>query len=151
MKKHLINIVILLLSATAVLSCSVINAEPGSPDIVPDADGTWGLVISGTASDKNEAFPLEEMKITLHTAAISEDAEEVLFTKTVYTDNRGGFTLEARGFTTPISCIIKAEDPNGIYASHTHEIPLITWDSSYNMMAGVYYINDCDFYLEKAE
>lgn len=151
MKKHLINIVILLLSATAVLSCSASDAEPSSPDIAPDTDGTWGLVISGTASDKNEAFPLEGMKITLHTAAITEDAEDELFTKTVYTGNRGGFTLEAKGFTTPISCIIMAEDPDGVYASYTHEIPLITWDSSYNMMAGVYYINDCDFYLEKAE
>lgn len=153
MKRNILNIFILLLFTTAVLSCSeMMPMEPSLNDDMNEKPASFTLIISGTASDKNEAFPLEEIKITLHAAEIADGQEAELFTKTTYTDNRGKFTLSAEGFTKPVSCIITAEDPNGEYTSWTHEIPLISWDSSYNMTPdGTCFINDCDFFLEKAE
>lgn len=147
MKKIKEYILILLLASTAVLSCST------APDMaLPDKDmaNGAGLVISGIVADMEDGSPLEEIKLTLHAAEISGSDATTIFDKAiVYTDNNGLYTFKAEGFMNPISCIIIAEDPNGVYASANHEIPLISWDSSYNMTGGIFYINECDFHLKK--
>lgn len=153
MNRHILilNTMILLLVSTAVLSCSKAandiediqcSTRPGEP---------YSLVISGSASDKDSSLPLEEIKITLTAVEKPAKGRETSLEKTSYTGSNGLFTLKADGFRNPVSIVLTAEDPNGRYKTATHEIPLITWDSSYNMDGNSFFINECNFYLEKNE
>ena len=140
------NILILLLSATAVLSCS----EDLTEDLYnPSYKEGYAVVISGTASDMDTSLPIEEIRITLKATEELGNDRMKSYEKSSYTDNNGVFTMEVEGFTNPISVKLTAEDPNGIYQSATHEIPMISWESSYNMEGNRFYVNECSFYLEK--
>lgn len=153
MKNYMTNIMIVLLASTALLSCSAGYEHMEDDDFPPyssNAGAEKSLVINGTVLSLHDVLPLEGIKITLHASEISDDDDATEFDKIIeYTDNRGIFTIKASGYKTPISCIITAEDPNGIYLSGKHEIPNIQWDNSYNMQGGTWYVNDCDFHLEK--
>lgn len=121
---------------------------PGANDA---EESSYSLIISGSASDIESSLPIEEIKITLTATEISEKGKATEIEKTSYTGSDGLFTLKAEGFTNPVSIILTAEDPNGKYDAATHEIPLISWDSSYNMSGNSFYINDCDFHLKRSE
>lgn len=143
------HILILLLASTAVLSCS-----PGMVEEIEDLKSQtnpygYNLLISGSASDKDTSLPIEEIKITLTATEKTADGRTISHKKSAYTDNEGVFTLKINGFRGHVTAVLTAEDPNGNYKSATHEIPLITWDSSYNMSDNDFFINDCSFYLEK--
>lgn len=136
----------LLLPATAALSCSDSLTE----DLLPPSDQVrYEVVISGTASDMDTSLPIEEIRITLNATEKLGNGKKKSYEKSSYTDNNGVFTMEVEGFTNPISVKLTAEDPNGIYQSATHEIPMISWESSYNMAGNRFYVNECSFYLEK--
>lgn len=140
---------IMLLASTALLSCSV-------PDMINDPSMDIGgtgntLVITGTVSDISDDTPLEDIKLTLHATEMTGTANATSGKATSYTDNKGMFSLRASGFTGEISCIVTAEDLKGTYKSGRNEIPLVRWDMGYNMKDGVFYINDCDFHLEKSK
>lgn len=142
------HILILLLSATAVLSCSeYLKADLDDPS---DKEG-YAVVISGTASDMDTSIPIEEIRITLKATEKLGNGKKKSYEKSSYTDNNGVFTIEVEGFMNSISVDLKAEDPNGIYQSATHEIPMISWDSSYNMAGNRFFVNECSFYLEKVK
>ncbi len=158
--KHIINIVILLLlSATAVLSCDarLMELPPTADDdggyYQPEPDGTasYSLVISGMAIDVRDSRCLEEIKITV--TALEQTGEDSTKEHTVitYTDNSGLYSMKMEGFENPVSCTVTAEDPNGLYGPGTHEIPSIEWDSDYNMQDHIFFVNNCDFYLSKTE
>lgn len=143
------HILILLLASTAVLSCS-----PGMVEEIEELKGQtnsneYNLLISGSASDMDTSLPIEEIKITLTATEKTADGRTTSHEKSAYTDNEGVFTLKINGFKGHVTAVLTAEDPNGNYKSATHEIPLITWDSSYNMSGNDFFINDCSFYLEK--
>ncbi len=134
----------LLLFSTAVLSCKAFDAEMNPTD-GPDME--FALSISGTVTDmENPEIKPEEIKITID--AMQRDV--VIYTKTAYTDNKGKFTLSLDGFRKPSSIVATADDLKGVYKSSTHEMQ-ISWDADYNIKNGVYYINECNFHLEKAE
>lgn len=147
MKRHILNILILLLASTAVLSCSagMVN-ELETPK---EATGRYKLVISGSVSDMESALPLEDIRIVMRSVEKTDDANPKEYSYTAYTDNKGTFTINIGGFNNPVSVELEAEDPNGMYNPARHDIPLITWDSDYNMAGGTFFINDCNFYLEK--
>lgn len=142
MNKLILNILILLLASTAVSSCSVEGV--GS---VQSPNDTLTFSISGTASDLLTGAPLEEIKITVHAAEYGSKDHLNLVSKSTYTDNTGRFTISAEGFINTTTCLVTAEDPNGIYADASQEIK-ISW-SAPNMQGNTFFVNDCDFYLEK--
>ncbi len=128
----------LLLAMTAALSCN--------KDIIPEE---CAITVTGTASDLITNQPIEEIKLTMY--ALENGNYEKISIQTTYTDDDGKFTLEMSGFKNPTSFTIKAEDPDGEYEISTHEIPLVTWSSSYNISQGTFYVNECDFYMKKAK
>ena len=147
MKRHILNILILLLASTAVLSCSA-----GMVNELEDIKGQtaeYRLVISGAVSDMESTMPLEDIRIVMTSEEQTEEGKSEKDTFTVYTDNAGLFTINIGGFRYLVSIVLEADDPHGSYRSARHEIPLITWNSNYNMSAGTFYINDCNFYMEK--
>lgn len=111
----------------------------------------YSLLISGSVSDMDTSLPIEEIKITLSATEKTADGKTNSHEKSAYTDNEGVFTMKISGFNGHVTAVLTAEDPNGKYKSATHEIPLITWDSSYNMSGNDFFINDCSFYLEKKQ
>lgn len=141
MKKFIANIFILLLSATAVLSCSAEMDMPG--DVVP----VGAIEVSGAVVDSSTGTPLDEIRITLTTSE-SNAHENAVLVKTAYTGSNGLFTIMADGFEGRTSCILIAEDPEGIYESASQTVN-ITWSVN-NVHQGIFYVNDVNFYLEKA-
>lgn len=146
MKLLFVNMIMLLSILVAALSCSIgPDAEPGPAEY----EGTYTVVVSGTASDKETTLPLEGIKITLHAAEPIIDGQGEVRTTTAYTDNRGRFMLTAEGFTREISCTITSDDLTGRYGYGRQDINISWSGPSYDKHTGVFYVNDCDFYLEK--
>ncbi len=146
MKKFLFNIFILLFSATAVLSCTV--AMDMSMREEEMADMVLSITVTGTTSDVDTNKPIKGIRLTMY--ALETGNYESLFTsETVYTDDSGKFVIKMSGFRNPASFTIKAEDPAGTYEASKHEIPLVTWDSSYSFSHGTFYVNGCDFHMKK--
>ena len=114
-----------------------------------DENAPLVLSVSGTASDISTGQPLEDIKITIHAAEQPDGSGTNLVSKTAYTDNTGKFTISAEGFNNQTTCKIIAEDPDGIYEDSIQEIK-ISWSST-SMLGNVFYVNDCDFYLEKKQ
>lgn len=145
MKLLFVNTIMLLSVTMAALSCS----KGPVNEINPEFDGTYTVVVSGTASEKSTSTPLEGIKITLHAAEPIVNNSGEIRTMTVYTDNRGRFTLTAEGFTREISCTITSDDMKGIYEYGRQDMKIYWKGSSYDARTGTFYVNDCDFYLEK--
>ncbi len=139
--RNIIHTFILLLSATAVLSCSA------AFDIESSYDAGYPLEISGTVTDADTGAPLEEIRINVQ--AIHQ--ETVLHTKTVYTGDNGKFTvfLAFDNFEDPTIFVATAGDKDGKYRTGRHEM-IISRNAVYNIDKGVFYIS-CDFHLQKAE
>ncbi len=145
MRNVLKNILVLLLSSTAVLSCSV--GMVNDPALAPGMD--LSITVTGTASDIDTNWPLEEIRIILHAEEAISNGTELLIDKTTYTDNNGRFSITMEGFRSPTSFTISADDPNGVYGGAQIKIPLVTWDFDYNISGGTFYVNDCNFHLKK--
>ncbi len=145
MKKHIINILMLLLSATAVLSCSAgLAFDQVNPS--QDSEMYFSLSISGSVTDIESGLPLEDMHITIY----ANQGEDNIYEKTAYTDNKGKFTIAWDGYRKPTSITAVAEDSKNVYSPGRHEM-LISWDKNYNYIDGVFYIHDCNFYLQKKQ
>lgn len=140
------NIFIFLLAAVSALSCSKAILADGSADI---ADGSGKVIINGTVSEKQSLTPLEGIKVTFITSQNSRSASSPIIQKHGYTDSQGKFSIEAKGFSTPLRCTITAEDQDGIYKGSSTIIN-ITWNGpTYDAARKTYIVNDCDLYLEK--
>ncbi len=151
--KNIINTLMLLLFATAVLSCSVNMAYDRDPaPELPESDyAGFQIMVTGTVADRDSspATPLEEIRITLKATENSNDGQPKVSTKTAYTDNKGKFTINMSGFLNPTAFTVTAEDMKGIYETGTHNIPLVTWENNYNMYGATFFVNGCDFHLKK--
>jgi hypothetical protein len=112
-----------------------------------DENAPLVLSVSGTASDISTGQPLEEIKITIHAYEKLDGSVANTVSKTTYTDNKGRFTISADGFTNQTTCLVTAEDPDGIYEGANQEIK-ISWSQT-SMLDNVFFVNDCDFYLER--
>lgn len=111
----------------------------------------YTVIISGTASDVITAEPLENVKITLQAAEITDDGHGILYTRNAYTDNRGRYELKESGFSKKIICWITAEDQTEKYKSAEAEMTVSWSGPSFDAKNGIFYANDIDFYLEKVE
>ncbi len=151
MNKHIANIFTLLLSATAVLSCSAaFDMEIAPPDSYYGDGKGFSLTASGTVSDiDNENIQLKGIKVTI-IASENTLPHATVKSRSTYTDEDGRYSVTIGRFENPTSFSITAEDPEGIYYSQTSpfKIPLVSWDSDYNMENNVFYVNQCDLYLK---
>lgn len=145
MKKIIINITMLLSVTIAALSCS--TEAPFSYDV--NTHSSYTIIISGTASDKSSSTPLEGIRISLYATEKGNDKESGMKTKAVYTDSKGYFALSLGGFSKPAHCTIMANDPEGIYETVQQDIN-ISWNgTSFDEQTGCFYVNSCDFYMDK--
>ena len=68
-------------------------------------------------------------------------------TLNVYTDSKGTFNIKTEGVNSAVTCRIVSEHPE--YSKVTKEI-IVNWrGTSYDASTGIFYVNDCDFHLEK--
>jgi len=141
MKLYFANMIMLLSVTMAALSCS--------KELPPERHESYTIVVSGTASDKADGTPLQDIRIHLYTAELVTNGDVKVSTTEVNTDHKGHYTLTLDGFNEPISCTITASDPDGIYATSQQELRILWRGTSYDEYTGYFYVNDCDFYLEK--
>ncbi len=137
---------ILLFISTAVSSCDAGLKDSHSED---SCGIEHAITVTGTASDKETGLPVAQIRIIIQASENGMDADNKP-RETTYTNLDGQFSITMSGFRNPTAFKITAEDPNGIYDSATHEIPLITWNYDYSTSGGTFYLNKCDFHLSHA-
>ncbi len=146
--RNIIHIIILLLSSTAVLSCTAEIAFDNSVMASGDRyDGSqaFPIVITGTVTDADTGKTLEDIRIT---ATAKDEKGNELLTQKAYTGNDGKFTLRLSFEHDKTTIVAVADDQSGTYAGSTHEM-MVSGNSIYNIEEGVFYINGCDFHLKK--
>lgn len=141
MKLYFANMIMLLSVTMAALSCS--------KELPSEHYGSYTIVVSGTASDIADGTPLQNIEIHLYTAELLAGEEVKISTSQVHTDINGLFTLILTGFSEPISCKITASDPNSVYSTAQQELRIPWSGPSFDIYTGYFYVNDCDFYMEK--
>lgn len=119
------------------------SCSPGADPISDDQT----VIISGTVSDISTNSPLEGVKIVFH-AFDSDDLQLApVAAQNAYTDSKGVFSIVSGGHTSSVMCVI--ETSHDEYSSVRKEI-LINWKgTSYDMDRKTFFVNDCDFHLEK--
>ncbi len=143
MKKNILYILLLLLSSTAALSCSV-------NDFIGENSGNglqFQLYISGFASDLETGEPLEGMQIEVVPFQFGNEAYPK---KSVFTNKEGRFAVTFEGYKRPTNILATAIDRDSVYVSGSQEI-FISWTESYHIKNGVCYIEGCDFFMKKSE
>ena len=150
MKKLMTYFLLALLGTTVLSSCSmgVFDAEPG---IIGDGESRE-VIITGLITDAESSKALED--ITVYFKAYPQDKPDAgpVMTDEVHTGNNGTFTIQApTGDPGNLLCTLTADDPTGIYQSHTKQI-IITWKgTSFDKELQKYVVNDCNFQLRKTE
>lgn len=145
MQRSLLHIAILLLTSTAVLSCSKAHdTETLESDSALEGNK---VLISGIVSDE-DGNTLEGISIQLFEFLNSNEEVPVNSIKT-YTDKLGYFSLYADGDSQPMICHVIAFDPSGSYKSQTRII-LVNWAGpTYDNDARMFVVNDCNFVMTK--
>ena len=127
-----------LLSIAAFCSCS----DSMDPDYSDPSDKT--VMINGTVSEISTRLPIEGVKIAFMAYG---KAGQPISTINAYTDSRGAFKLKAERIGTVVTCTLISEHPD--YSGIEKEI-IINWTGpSYDPESRIFYINDCDFHLER--
>ena len=148
MIKTIKKILALAVVAAASISCSA--AFLG--DETPSLDGDMKIIVTGVASDVDTSKPLPNVLVTF--SAFAENSLSVLplISKTVSTDSKGVYTVEAFGFSQPVTCTLTAESTDetpGEYKTMTNKI-VVKWSgNSYDGFTKTFYVNDCNFQMEK--
>lgn len=151
MKKGIL-IKTLALAAAAVLatSCAYILLDDKKPDAV--SKGEYNIVISGLVSDIASNTAIQDIQIIFEAFASNDISILPVESKTVKSDSRGIYLIEAKGFSEPITCRLCAESPQGAevkYRSEVNEI-VVTWkEESFDKETNTLYVNDHNFQLTK--
>jgi hypothetical protein len=129
---------IILLASAALCSCSTFS------DTYIE-NGT--IIITGTVSEIDTKQPVEGVKMIF--TAYPSDGTSVYPAAALnaYTDSKGTFNIKTEGVNSAVTCRIISEHPG--YSQVTKEI-IVNWSgTSYDASTGIFYVNDCDFHLEK--
>ena len=141
----------LILLTTSALSCSSLILLDTPEDNRHEEN--LKLTINGVVSDVASNAPLPGIKVTLE--AFAENSPSLLpdATKTVTTDEKGVYTIEASGFSGTISCTLTAESPEDAetrYETATNKV-VVTWTgSSFDPETNTAYVNECNFQMSRA-
>lgn len=150
MKRTLIHIFILLLSTTAVLSCSAEIPDAFNPPFDYE-ESPMSILITGIVTDNDSGEPLEGISIKFKAFPRSGTESPSVVSDRVYTDNRGIFTIQTAAPEYSLSCILIAEDENSVYDSRSKEI-IVTWSGpSFDNNTNTFVVNDCNFSLTKKQ
>lgn len=135
MHRNIHIITIMLLALTFLCGCSKERK----------LDGDFTVVINGTVSVAATGEPVEGVQITFK--AIDTNHSKELISRTIYTDSNGSYMIESEGFYSPLKCILDVTHPdyNGIMKTI-----LVNWNSSsYDDETNTFFVNECNFHLEK--
>lgn len=143
MKRTLIHIFILLLTATVAASCSVeMDLDVGKPG--PDGERT--ILISGQVTDASGNV-LEDITIDFNAYRQNDAGGSTFSSETVHTDSKGRFSITAEGTQEALLCTVTAQDKDDRYESQTNKI-IVTWDGP-TFQDNLFVVNDCNFHLNK--
>lgn len=137
----------MLVSASSV-SCSLalLNDETVS------LDGECRVIVTGVVSDVADNTPVTGAKITFSAYPNNTLYPLPLVTKTVYSDSKGIYSVDAIGFEEEITCKVTAEGPEDSkieYKKMTSEL-LIPWKgAAYDEESCTFFVNDCNFQMKK--
>ena len=135
MHKTLYIFTSLLLTAAALLSCSKTQ----------DLDGEHTVIISGIVSETASNTPLEGVMITF--CATDKENVSISSSQNVYTDSNGRYRIESDGFINPMTCTLDVTHPG---FSSTRKTILVNWSGpSYDEKKNIFFVNDCNFHLER--
>lgn len=149
MIRNIAKILIVTLSAIALTACAQMFLDDEDKAL----EGEYKLVMSGIVSEAGSSKPISGIKITF--SAFKENSVSVLplMTKTVYTDGKGIYNLEAEGFSEAIKCIITAEatrQNDADYEKLSQDI-VVTWSGdSFDEENSTFFVNNCNFQMIKA-
>jgi hypothetical protein len=151
MKKNILNIMMMLLTMAAFLSCS--KEMPGGihGDTMENLD-IRSIIITGAVTDAHNGQVLED--ITIHFEAYHQNATDAspLIIDQVHTTSLGTYTINVSGdFNEPVLCILRSHDTRNIYASKTNHVNISWGGTSYDRKTGTFVVNDCNFQLNRAE
>lgn len=149
MIRNIANILIVILSAIALTACAQMFLDDNGSTL----EGEYKLVMSGIVSEAGSSKPISGIKITF--SAFKENSISVLplMTKTVYTDGKGIYNLEAGGFSEAIRCTITAESTkqNDIAYENMSQDIVVTWSGdSFDEKNSTFFVNNCNFQMIKA-
>ena len=131
-----------LLTIAAFCSCSSMDSDPKI-----DTDGTGTIIISGTVSEAAGNTPIEGIKIIFQAFDSEENNSEPIKSINAYTDSQGAFNITAEGFTSAVTGTIATDHQD--YSNVMKEL-MVTWKgTSYDPDTRTFYINNCDFRIEK--
>ena len=112
-----------------------------------DFSGTGTIIISGTVSEVIGNTPIEGMKLLFQAYNPETNSNAPITAINAYTDSHGAFSITAEGFTSAVTGILSTDHQD--YSTITKEL-LITWKgTSYDPATRTFFINNCDFHLEK--
>ena len=146
--KKISALILLTASALSCTSLILLDTHEGNRH-----EDNLKLTINGVVSDVASNAPLQGIKITLE--AFAENSPSLLpdATKTVTTDDKGVYTIEASGFSGTISCTLTAESPEDAetrYETVTNKV-VVTWTgSSFDPETNTAYVNECNFQMSRA-
>ena len=142
MQKLLNIITFWLLSMAAFCSCT--STEEHS---ITATDGTRTIIITGTVSEAAGNAAIEGIKLIFEAYDPESSSSAPLTTINAYTDSQGTFSITADGFTTSVNGVITTDNPD--YKTVSKQV-LVTWKgTSYDPETRTFFINNCDFHLEK--
>lgn len=148
MIKKLFNILALAVLSAASLSCSKALLS----DYEEALKGEFTIAVNGVVSDVAANSPIKDINVTF--SAYAENAISVLplSSMTVKTGVDGTYSIEMSGFSDPVTCIIQAEsdeESDQQYESMSSEI-VVTWaGNSFDPERKTFFVNDCNFQMEK--
>lgn len=145
----LLRILAVTIFAATTLSCSMalLNDEEAH------LDGEFTITVNGIVSNVVTNAPLKGIKITFE--AFDEGSLSVmpLITLSDMTDSKGVYTITAKGFSDPVTCMITAEstEETGQYETLTNKV-VATWSgNSFDPESKTFFVNDCNFQMKRAD
>lgn len=144
MIKTLKKLLVLALTAAASMSCGLAFLSDDEAHL----DGNLKIVVNGVVSDVATNAPLTDVEITFSAYAENTLSILPLLSKTVSTNSKGEYTVEAYGFSEPVTCSMTAAG-NDEYKQMENKI-VVTWSgNSFDERNDTFYVNDCNFQMEK--
>lgn len=144
------NILALTILAAISISCS--TALLNDEETV--LDGEFAIVVNGVVSDVVSNAPIKDIQVTFSAFATNSLSVMPLISKTVSTKSDGTYSFKVFGFSDPVTCKITAmskEDAEDRYETMTNKV-VVTWEgNSYDPDSKTFFVNDCNFQMEKED
>lgn len=143
---------ILALTILAVLSMSCSTALLNDEEAV--LDGEFAIAVNGVVSDVASNAPIKDIQVTFSAFATNSLSIMPLVSKTVTTKSDGTYSFKVFGFSDPVTCKITAESKENAenrYETMINEI-VVAWEgNSYAPEQKTFFVNDCNFQMEKKD